>query len=506
MSSEHTSDFRSEIGFSEIMQFLKKYWGRIFVTGVLSVLATAVLILAAYFLIPKQSILMSEITVQLKKGKNQQGQISYPNDTPFSANDLLSPAVLKKVYEENKLAEKIDFKDFCELFNLSQTNIKKAQVLAEFNSKLSKRLTLVELNKIQDEYNKALQRLPQNIIGISMHPTFKLSKTEAVKILNSIPVVWFELYSKQEAKSFPVIETPQQIKALRAACETDGHLIFLDKSRIACKNLAIACQELDEMLPGQKIALPSGELLADISNSLNALNNYRINPLLLLTREIKSLQSPFDKIFLQANIIESEKLVKAEQSKLAGTLNTLNILMNKKSAAAGNTVAGKVDSSSMTMNLDGNFFQDLQNLIRKSENNYQKVKYAEEALKLELQIASLNAEKDYYTTLAKHEIDAKNSTQLTVDEFKKMEEAMFNELLNVSTKMNAFRDLIFKNQITRNKFFTTNGEVLEFKNFPIPFNRIALGVILLVVLGNILNAGKMFYEAYTSGMLSAEKK
>ena len=158
----------------------------------------------------------------------------------------------------------------------------------------------------------------------------------------------------------------------------------------------------------------------------------------------------------------------------------------------------------MTMNLDGNFFQELQNLIRRSENNYQKVRYAEQALKLEFQIATLNAEKDYYTTLEKHKTDAKNSTQLSVDDFKKMEEAMFNELLNVSTKMNAFRDLIFKNQITRNKFFTVNGEVLEFKDFPVPFKRIALGVILLVVLGNILYAGKMFYEAYASGKLSAE--
>ena len=504
MSSEQAQNLQTEIGFAEIMQFLKMYRGKIFVTGILSILATAVFILAAYFLIPKQSVLMSEITMQLQNGKNMRGQISYPSETPFSANDLLSPAVLRKVYEDNKLAEKIEFKDFCELFNLSQTNIKKAMVLAEFNSKLSKKLTLVELSKIQDEYNKALQSLPQNIVGISMLPSLKLSKAESVKILNSIPVAWFDIYSKQEAKSFPVIETPQQIKALRAACETDGHLVFLDKSRLACKNLILACKELDEMMPGQKITLPSGELLADLNNSLDALNNYRINPLLLLTREIKSLQSPFDKIFLQANIIESEKQIKAEQSKLAGTLNALNILMNKKSATAGSTVAGKVDSGSMTMNLDGNFFQELQNLIRRSENNYQKVRYAEQALKLEFQIATLNAEKDYYTTLEKHKADAKNSTQLSVDDFKKMEEAMFNELLNVSTKMNAFRDLIFKNQITRSKFFTVNGEVLEFKDFPVPFKRIALGVILLVVLGNILYAGKMFYEAYASGKLSAE--
>lgn len=502
--SEQVQNLQTEIGFAEIIQFLKKYWGKIFVAGILSILATAVFILAAYFLIPKQSVLMSEITVQLQNGKEDQTQIVYPSETPFSANDLLSPAVLRKVYDENKLSGKIDFKDFCELFNLSQTNIKKALVLAEFNSKLSKKLTLVELSKIQDEYNKALQRLPQNIVGISMLPTLKLSKAEAVKVLNSIPVVWFDIYSKQEAKSFPVIETPQQIKALRNSRETDGHLVFLDKTRIACKNLIRACQELDEMLPGQKITLPSGELLADFNNSLNALYNYRINPLLLLTREIKSLQSPFDKVFLQANITEYDKQIKAEQSKLAGTLNTLNILMNKKSAAVGNAPAGKVDSSSMTMNLDGNFFQELQNLIRKAENNYQKIRYAEEALKLELQVATLSAEKDYYTTLANHKVDAKSSSGLTVDEFKKMEEAMFNELLNVSTKMNEFRDLIFKNQITRNKFFTVNGEVLEFKDFPVPFKRIALGVILLVVLGNILHAGKMFYEAYASGKLSAE--
>ena len=501
MSSEQ-NQVTKEIGFAEILQFLKKYWGRIFVTGILSILAAGVFILAAYFLIPKQSILMSEITIQLQKGKGQ-GQISYPSDNPFSANDLLSPAVLRKVYDDNKLAEKIDFKDFCELFNLSQTDIKKALVLAEFNSKLSKKLTLVELTQIQDEYNKALQRLPQNTMGITMLPSIKISKAQAVKVLNSIPVAWFEIYSRQEAKSFPVIETPQQIKELRTACETDGHLIFLDKSRIACKNLIQACQELDEMLPGQKVALPSGELLADLKNRLTALNNYRINPLLLLTREIKSLQTPFDKIFLQANILECDKLIKAEQSKLTGTINTLNILMNKKSSSAGSAVAAKADAGSMTMNLDGNFFKELQMLIRKSENNTQKIKYSEEALKLEIRTADLNAEKDYYTTLVSHKA-GENSVQVSAAEFKKMEEAMFNELLNVSTKMNEFRDLIFKNQLTRNKFFTVNGEVLEFKDFPIPFKRVAVGIVLLVVLGNVLCAGKLFFEAYSSGKLSAE--
>lgn len=503
MSSEQVKDIQPEIGFSEIMQFLKKYWGRIFVTGILSILATTILILAAYFLIPKKSVLMSEITVQLQNGKKDQTQIVYPSETPFSANDLLSPAVLRKVYDENKLAEKIDFKSFCELFNLSQTNIKKALILAEFNSKLSKKLSLVELNKIQDEYNKALQRLPQNIVGISMLPSFKLSKEESVKILNSIPVAWFDIYSKQDAKTFPVIETPQQLKALRAACATDGHLVFLDKTRIACKNLVRACQELDEMLPGQKITLPSGELLADFRNSLNALNNYRINPLLLLSREIKSLQTPFDKIFLKANISEYDKQIKAEQSKLTGTISTLNLLMNKEYK---NTTApeNKTNTAPVTMNIDKDFFTSLQYLIRRSENNVQKIKYAEEILKLELLVATLVAEKDYYTTLANHKADEKNPSSLTVDEFKKMEEATFNELLNISTKMNEFRDLIFKNQITRNKFFTVNGEVLEFKDFPIPFKRVAVGIVLLVVLGNVLCAGKLFFEAYSSGKLSAE--
>ena len=110
MSSEQAKDIQAEIGFSEIMQFLKKYWGRIFVTGILSILATAVFILAAYFLIPKKSVLMSEITVQLKSvlKKDKQEQISYPSNTPFSAHDLLSPAVLRKVYDEGKLAEKIN--------------------------------------------------------------------------------------------------------------------------------------------------------------------------------------------------------------------------------------------------------------------------------------------------------------------------------------------------------------------------------------------------------------
>ena len=68
MSSEQ-NQVTKEIGFTEMLLFLKKHWGRIFVTGIRSVLAAGVFILAAYFLIPKQSVLMSEITIQLPNGK-----------------------------------------------------------------------------------------------------------------------------------------------------------------------------------------------------------------------------------------------------------------------------------------------------------------------------------------------------------------------------------------------------------------------------------------------------
>ena len=78
---------------------------------------------------------------------------------------------------------------------------------------------------------------------------------------------------------------------------------------------------------------------------------------------------------------------------------------------------------------------------------------------------------------------------------------MFVELIDMSRKVNEFRDLIFREYVQNRLFYTTSGSVEKYSDFCIPFSRIMLGLLFIFVLVNIGNAGKLFYASYNGGEL-----
>ena len=116
-------DAGQEISFADIVQFVKKYFGNIAVFAVLSLLIAAFFIAAAYLLLPRKELYVSKINLQLQKLNNK---LVYPSEKEFSANDVISIPVLRKVYVDNKLSDRIKFEDFCQLFSLTGRNIEKS--------------------------------------------------------------------------------------------------------------------------------------------------------------------------------------------------------------------------------------------------------------------------------------------------------------------------------------------------------------------------------------------
>ena len=133
MSDEKTNAM-PEIGFDEIITFLKKYCGRIIIFGLLSFFVTGALLGAAYFLLPKKEIYTAKINLLLQE---KEKKLIYPSEKEFSANDIISIPVLRKVYEDNKLTDKLKFDDFCQLFYLSGESMEKALLAASFREKPS---------------------------------------------------------------------------------------------------------------------------------------------------------------------------------------------------------------------------------------------------------------------------------------------------------------------------------------------------------------------------------
>ena len=485
-----------EIGFDEIISFLKKYGGRIIVFGLLSLLITGAVIAASYFLLPKKEVFISKINLLLpKKGK----ALVYPSTKEFSAYDIVSIPVLRKVYVDNNLKEKIKFDDFCRLFFLSSSNMKKALLAASFREKLnSKKISVIELRQIEREYEEALRNLSCNVIEISMKPSSKFNKLETIKILNDIPAAWFAIFSRQEAKALPRFESTKQIKSLRNSVASDGWLMTLDKARIACCNLQKGCDSINEILAGQKVALPSGEYLADLQEQLTALQKNRITPILTLVLSTPALYSSLDKVFLQANVKELERAVTMEQAVYNANAAAINILR----PTAVDTVPKSSIPSNVEMKFDGGFLASVSDLILSAQSIKMRETYAENALESKKKLAGIEAEKNYYSAMLKlienPQPAAGNFSKVQID---KVANAMFDELLELCSKTHEFRELIYKNYLLDRQFFTSTGEVLEMAHFYIPFKRVALGLIALCVILNLCSIGCKFYGALNRGEL-----
>ena len=500
-SSGQTENPQKEINISDIFNFLKTSWQKTLIFGVFSLLVTLFIIAIAFFWLPKSEQLTLKVFLNLQ---NNSRYVAYPNGKTFNAEDILSPAVLRVVYNDNNLKDKIAFDKFCALFSLSGESLEKAKLEAAYREKLAnKKNTILELSSLENEYKENLQKLDINSVLLAMTPTHKIDRIEAVRILNQIPKAWFNIYSKEEAKRFPDITTVNQIQAFRSNNNTDGWLITLDKCRISCKNMLTACKAMDELLAGKKVVLTSGDSLSDLEERLNTLLNHRISPLMLIVQENPSLLNSLDHIFLQGKIIDLEREIKSETEKFTGTVAAIKILFpgeNSNTASKISAVPGEARVQ-QSLSLDGNLFSALTSLIADSQSLNYRAKYAEKALSHKIKIADCTAEKEYYMTLLglkKRQLDV---SKISTEHFNKVANAMFNELLVLCAKVNSFRDLIFKDYILPSSFYSTSGEVKTFSSFAIPFKRLACGLIVLVILVNVLLVAKNFYVAWSKGLL-----
>ena len=490
-----------EIGIGDVLLVLKKCRKSIVLFFAVSALLTVFLIVAGYFLLPRQELYTNKILIQLQKSEEQ---IVYPSGKIFSANDIISTPVLRRVYERNKLEKRISFEDFSKLFSLSGSDLKKGMLLAAYESKFTrKNVTLAELKILEEELGKELQKLDHNVVGITVTSSWKFSSLELAKVLREVPLAWFEIYSLLEARTLPQMESVAQVRDLRNGSAVDGWLITLDRSMVVCGRLISGCQTLEQMLMGQKVTLPTGETLADLRLRLTDLEQRRIRPLLMFDSEKNAGKNiSWAVACLQASILETEQNISVLKGRCEGAAEAINILQpgsppNKKEVRLPKPEQGEAP---MTLNLDGNFFASLSSLILSAQSMALREKYALELFESKEKIAALLVKKDHYENMLRKlsQQKAGNDT-LSSLRFEKLVNAMLDELLLLCEKTNAFRDLVLKEFLSSRQFFATTGDVLKVSCFYFPYRYVATCLIFLWIAVNAVYVGIRFFAMRSEG-------
>lgn len=134
----------------------------------------------------------------------------YPDETPFSPNDLLSPVIIKRVYEQNDLAsEGLTLAQFSNALSIASYAPTRAFIVQRFRQELERGgASSTEVNQIEQRFAQALERASRAYAIISLDLRDGIMPTDSVlsdqlvrKVLLDIPRVWAR-YMTEEAGVF----------------------------------------------------------------------------------------------------------------------------------------------------------------------------------------------------------------------------------------------------------------------------------------------------------------
>jgi len=118
----------------------------------------------------------------------------YPNEQPFSPNDLLSPVVLERVYKKNRVEKYgLKLKDFVSALSIHPYSPTHDSIVARYQKRLSNRkLSFTERKRIEENMKAELREAENGNALLRLTLIKRLPVPDAIvdKILNDIPREW----------------------------------------------------------------------------------------------------------------------------------------------------------------------------------------------------------------------------------------------------------------------------------------------------------------------------
>ena len=248
--------------------FLNKY--RLFLlfglTGVF--LLGIALVAAAWWVTPVTRV--SSIQLSLGFQGAQDGQ--YPNRLPFSAEELIDPAVLRVLFERHQLQQWIEYPAFESSLSISQSLGNLQGTLREYSARLSdSKLAGPDRQALEEEYRSRLRSASSTLFTLAWFDQGRAAGVPAevkAKVLADVPAVWAE----QAVRGKQVLIFSSRLPGLNprvdegSQAELEAYASIHARARAMEDGLASV-----EKLPGaSQVALPDGTTLIDLKLRLRA--------------------------------------------------------------------------------------------------------------------------------------------------------------------------------------------------------------------------------------------
>jgi hypothetical protein len=385
-------------GFSlaDLSRVLKEYGTVIRLVMLAIAVGFVIAAAAAYVLLPAER--SSSLKVRLTfRGADV---AEYPNGTTFTSTEIISPAVLAKVYLQNGLSRFLDFAEFKSSIYILQQNDELDALASEYKARLADpKLTPVDRARIEQEFlekKKSLSKADLSVVLVSRERLRKLPVATRAKILNDVLSTWAE----QTVADKGILLYDVSIFSSGVFSDISSNADYLVTVDLLRTKIGQVQHNIDQLLelPGAKVlrTRSSKRSLAEVRSGFDDMRTYRIQPLIgMLVRNGITRDPVQSTEFLRTAITFSDLRVNEAQARLSAVRDALERYRQQRQPQTAEALPAGTSNSVM----DASFLDRILALSVEDTDLEFRQKLVDEYRMEALKVVPLEAESRYYTNL-----------------------------------------------------------------------------------------------------------
>lgn len=388
-----------EVSLHQVGRTIRRYQGPIRLAMLAIAAALFIGIAVIYLLIPTQRVTTLDFRLAFRGAEKGE----YPNGTPFSSTEIVSPTVLNEVFRHGDYAQYLEFDDLKSSLFVVQSNEALQALMRAYRAKLSDpKLTAVDRARIEQEFEEKRASLSKADYSISLANSERISKVPnsiRQKILNDTLATWAEQTVDDKGVSLYDISILSSGVFADVSSPAYDYLVGLDVLRSKINSVI---ENVDQLLaiPGAKVLRTekTNRSLAELRTKLSDLTSYRLRPLIGTVASEGISKNPAASLeFLRSQLAFTRLEVQEGQSRVASVRDSLERYMQERKTTSPerSDSAGPTDSIIM----DQSFLNRIVELSAEGNDLAYRQRLVDEYRRASIEVVPLESEVRYYEML-----------------------------------------------------------------------------------------------------------
>ena len=286
----------------------------------------------------------------------------YPNGSPFSITDIVSPVVLNNVYKNNDLAEFVTLPSFVRKFTIRPYTPDKDVILAKYSDQLSrKNLSVAELEELQIRLNDEIRRASADAVTISFSGTS--IRHIPAKLIEKVMLDVVQEWARHMVEEVGVTQIGTAIytssvlneESLSAMDYLIAFELLLDRLDLLQKNIVAIGKLPNGVVVEDDV---SGLTLPDLEKAVSDVKRYRVAPLINPVRSLGIAKSPeLVQLYFENEMIELKRNLAFLRDKRENIGDAYsNYIQSSKISSGGSSPS---DAAAVTTQIVPEFFDKI---------------------------------------------------------------------------------------------------------------------------------------------------